>query len=379
MNNRTVKVAMIGVGAISGIYLENIAKVFKEVELIGVCDLIPERAQKGVAYMQEQKDNGVNVTVPRIYDDMYEAFNDPEVEVILNLTRPYEHYDVTKAALLHGKHVYSEKPLAVDMEEGTELVKIAQEKELLLGGAPDTFMGAGIQTCRKLIDDGMIGDIVGANCEMICHGHESWHPDPEFYYKRGGGPMMDMGPYYVTALVQLLGEAKSVVGMTKKSFPQRLITSQPHNGEIIDVDVDTHLTGSIEFTSGAIAQICTTFDVHYTGQARFEVYGTRGTMVVPDPNCFGGPVVLHTPGKGDEEIPLAFDYPENSRALGLAEMAAALKAGRRPRASYKQTLHVLEVLTGFERAAAQGGYLELTTKYDREAPMEQGLPHGVLK
>jgi len=399
-NNKPVKVAMIGVGAISGIYLQNIAHTFKEVELIGVCDLIPERAQKGVAYMQEQKDNGVDVTVPKIYSDMYEAFNDPEVEAIINLTRPYEHYEVTKQALLHGKHTYSEKPLAVDMEEGTELVKLAQEKNLLLGGAPDTFMGAGIQTCRKLIDDGFIGDIVGANCEMICHGHESWHPDPEFYYKRGGGPMMDMGPYYVTALVQLLGEAKGVMGMTKKSFAQRLITSKPHNGEIIDVDVDTHLTGSILFSSGAIAQICTTFDVHYTGQARFEVYGTRGTLVVPDPNCFGGPILLLRPEdaaaaptsdpglmakdipnfyKGYKSMPLMFDYAENSRALGFADMCKALRTGRDFRANYQQQLHVLEILTSFSKSSAEGKLVELTTSYERTAPMCYSAMHGILE
>ena len=206
---KPVKVAMIGVGAISGIYLQNIVHTFREVELYGLCDLIPERAQKGLAYVKEQQEQGANVTTPKIYDTMYQAFEDPEVEVVLNLTRPYEHYEVTKQALLHGKHVFSEKPLAVDMEEAGELMALAAEKGLLMGGAPDTFMGAGIQTARKLIDSGMIGDVIGANCAMVCHGHETWHPDPEFYYKRGGGPMMDMGPYYVTALVQLLGEARA--------------------------------------------------------------------------------------------------------------------------------------------------------------------------
>ena len=228
---------------------------------------------------------------------MYEAFNDPEVEVILNLTRPHEHYEVTKQGLLHGKHVYSEKPLAVDMDEAKELVALAEEKGLRLGGAPDTFMGAGIQTARRVIDQGLIGDVVGASCAMVCHGHETWHPDPEFYYKRGGGPMMDMGPYYVTALVQLLGPAKGVMGMTKRTFPHRTITSQPHYGEDISVDVDTYLSGNILFENGAIAQIFTTFDVYYGrgAQARFEVYGTQGTLVVPDPNTFGGPVLLLRP------------------------------------------------------------------------------------
>lgn len=396
-----VRIAMIGVGAISGIYLQNLTKVFREVDLVGVCDLIPERAQKGAGYVEEQIKEGAAVRQPKIYKDMYEAFNDPEVEVILNLTRPHEHYEVTKQGLLHGKHVYSEKPLAVDMDEAKELVALAEEKGLRLGGAPDTFMGAGIQTARRVIDQGLIGDVVGASCAMVCHGHETWHPDPEFYYKRGGGPMMDMGPYYVTALVQLLGPAKGVMGMTKRTFPHRTITSQPHYGEDISVDVDTYLSGNILFENGAIAQIFTTFDVYYGrgAQARFEVYGTQGTLVVPDPNTFGGPVLLLRPEDqaaapatdpalerkkvpsfydGYKEIPLLFDYNENSRALGLADMCKALRTGRDHRANYQQQRHVLEIMTSFSKSCQQGEYIALESGYTRTAPMKNNPMHGVL-
>ena len=399
---KPVKVAMIGVGAISGIYLRNITNVFRDVELYGVCDLVPERADKAVAYVKEQQEKNPDLVPPKVYGNMYEAFQDPEVEVILNLTRPYEHYEVTKQALMHGKHVYSEKPLGVDMDEARELVALAIEKGLKMGGAPDTFMGAGIQTARKLIDDGMIGDVIGANCAMVCHGHETWHPDPEFYYKRGGGPMMDMGPYYMTAMVQLLGEAKAVTGMTKKTFAQRTITSSPHAGETIDVDVDTHLTGSILFANGAIAQVCTTFDVFYGrgAQARFEVYGTKGTMVVPDPNTFGGPVMILRPEDqaaapkvdpalmrktvpnfydGYKEMPLLFDYNENSRTLGLADMCVAIRTGRDYRANYEQQQHVLEILTSFSKSSEQGAVVELTTRYTRPAPMRNNPIHGVLE
>lgn len=383
------RVAMIGVGAISGIYLQNITKVFRELDLVGVCDLIPERAEKGAAYVKEQIEAGAPVRQPKIYSDMYEAFQDPEVEVILNLTRPHEHYEVTRQALLHGKHVYSEKPLGVDMEEAQQLIALAEEKNLRLGGAPDTFMGAGIQTARRLIDDGMIGDVVGASCAMVCHGHETWHPDPEFYYKRGGGPMLDMGPYYVTALVQLLGEAKGVMGMTKTTFPHRTITSEPHHGEDIAVDVDTYLSGNILFSNGAIAQIFTTFDVYYTQQARFEVYGTKGTLVVPDPNTFGGPVMLLRPEdqaaapktdpalakksvpqfyNGYKEMPLLYDYNENSRALGLADMCKALRTGRDHRANYQQQRHVLEIMTSFSKSSETGAFVPLTSHYTRTAP-----------
>jgi len=364
-----VKIAMIGVGAISGIYLDNITGLFKEVELIGVCDKIRERAERA-----KEK-----YSVPKLYETMYDAFADPEVEIILNLTRPYEHFEVTEAALKAGKHVYSEKPLGAAFEEGEALVKLAEEKSLMLGGAPDTFLGAGIQTCRKLIDDGYIGEPVGAACFMICHGHETWHPDPEFYYKFGGGPMLDMGPYYVTALVNLLGGVSGVTGTAKKSFDRRIITSQPHYGETVDVDVNTYITGMLHFNSGAVGTLFTTFDVFYDGQARFEVYGTKGTLFVPDPNAFGGPVMLLRPEQGGRmEIPLTFAYKDNSRGLGLADMAKALQTGRDFRASYQQTLHVLEILTGFEKSSQTKAYYPLKTSYSRFAPMKNNPMDGIL-
>ncbi len=394
-----VNIAMIGCGAISGIYLKNITETYREIQLVGVCDLIPERAQKAHDFVEAQKAKGIACESVKIYKDMHEAFADPDVQVVLNITRPYEHFAVSKAALLAGKNVYSEKPLAVDMEEATEILAIAKEKNLHVGGAPDTFMGAGIQTCRKLIDDGVIGDVIGANVAMIGHGPETWHPDPDFFYKRGGGPMLDMGPYYVTALINLLGEAKGVMGMTKKSFSDRIITSEPHYGEHIDVTTDTYLTGSILFSSGAIAQIFTTFDVYYTMQPHFEVYGTKGTLAVPDPNTFGGSILLYRPedhanGPATDpglakrsatdpyvhfkEIPLMFDYRENSRALGLSDMCKAIETGRNWRANYKQQLHVLEIMTSFSKSSASGKFIELTTKFERAEPMKNNPMHGIL-
>ncbi len=366
---KTVKIAMIGVGDISGIYLKNITETFSEIELIGVCDLIREKAERAKE----------SFNVPKIYDTMHDAFADPMVDIVLNLTRPYEHFEVSKAALEAGKHVYSEKPLAATFEEGKILAEMAQERNLFLGGAPDTFLGAGIQTCRKLIDDGYLGDVVGAAAFMICHGHETWHPDPEFYYKHGGGPMLDMGPYYVTALINLLGGVKGVTGVTKTYFPQRTITSEPKRGTVINVDVPTYITGILDFDSGATATLFTTFDVHYKEQARFEVYGSKGTLIVPDPNHFGGPIKLFRPEDGEyKDMPLLFDYKENSRALGLADMAKALMSGRPARTSHKQTLHVLDVMTAFERSSKAKAYVALETSFTREAPMKNNPIHGQL-
>ena len=367
---KTVKIGFVGVGAISGIYLENITKTFKEIEVIAVCDLVKEKAKAA-----REKYN-----IRKIYDTMDELFADDEIDIVLNLTRPYEHFEVTKAALLANKHVYSEKPLAATLEEGEVLVELAKEKNLMLGGAPDTFLGAGIQTCRKLIEDDYIGTPIGAACFMICHGHETWHPDPAFYYQHGGGPMMDMGPYYITALVNLLGGIKSVTGLTRTNFSHRTITSQPHFGEVVEVKVPTHIMGMLEFESGATGTITTTFDVHYNEQARFEIYGTKGTLYVPDPNCFGGPIRLYRPEHGKTiEVPLCFDYAADSRALGLADMAKALQTNRQIRADYHQTLHVLEVLTSFERSSTQG--TKETIKHRYQTPhqaMKNNAMHGIL-
>ena len=364
-----IKLGIVGIGDISGIYLKNITETFKELQIVAVCDLIKERA------LRAQEKYGI----PKVYDTMQELFADDEIQLVLNITRPAEHFEVSKQALLAGKHVYSEKPLGASLEEGKALVKLAQEKGLMLGGAPDTFMGAGIQTCRRLIDDGVIGDIVGASGAMICHGHETWHHDPEFYYKYGGGPMMDMGPYYITALINLIGRVEKVTGVTKISFPQRTITSQPLAGTIIDVEAPTYITGVLHFENGAIANLTTTFDVFKSDSHDIEVYGTKGTMFVPDPNGFGGNVkVYNGETKETVEYPLEFDYAENSRALGLADIAKSIETGRAPRTSYKQTFHVLEVMEAFAKSSAEGRTVEIESGFKREAPMIKNNTHGIL-
>lgn len=366
-----MNVGMVGVGCISGIYLKNFAETFQNVRLVAVCDLIRERA----ANAQEK------YHIPKLYDTMEELFADPEIDIVLNLTRPYQHFEVSKAALLAGKHVYSEKPLGADWEEGTALVKLAQEKGLWIGGAPDTFMGAGIQSCRKLIDDGFLGEIIGGRCVMATRGVESWHPDPDFYYQRGGGPLLDMGPYYITALINLLGGVKEVYGTCKTTFPQRLITAKPHEGEIITVNVPTHYECLMKFESDVTVSFLTTFDTYKLNQPNIHLYGTKGNLYVPDPNCFGsekGMKFLNGATGAEEELPLTFDYSTNSRCLGLADLAAAIEAGRSPRASYKQTYHVLEVMTGIMKSAETGIPYKMTTRFEREAPMDPTLPHGVL-
>lgn len=363
------KIGLLGAGVISDIYLENITRKFRELEVCAVFDLYEEKAKQAAE----------KYGIPKVCTSMEELLDDPEVSIVLNLTRPYEHYAVSVAALHAGKHVYTEKPLGITLEEGEKLVALAKEKNLQLCGAPDTFLGAGIQTCRKLIDEGFIGDVIGTSAFMVCRGHESWHASPEFYYKAGGGPMMDMGPYYLTALVNLAGSVTSVSGMAKASFKTRTITSEPLYGKTITVDVPTHVTGMLRFENGAVGTIITTFDVHKAEVPSIEIYGTNGTLSVPDPNTFGGPVRLYRPGSEEfKEIPLLFPYSENSRGLGLADMAKAIELGRRPRANSTLLSHVLEIMTAFEASSSQRKEISITSRYQREKAMIYQELTGIL-
>ena len=361
-----LKAGLIGCGNICGAYLRNNA-VFPHVRIVKCASKGGESAR---AAAEEFGLRAVTVD---------ELLRDPEIDVILNLTIPEVHVELNLRALEAGKHVYTEKPFAITREDARKVLRAASERGLRVGCAPDTFLGGGHQTCRKLIDEGLIGEIVGASGAMICRGHETWHPDPEFYYTYGGGPMLDMGPYYVTALINLMGRVSKVTGVTKISFPERTITSQPLAGTVIHVSAPTYITGVLHFESGAIANLTTTFDVYKSDSHDIEIYGSKGTLFVPDPNGFCGPVRFYDgETKEMKEFPLEFDYDENSRALGLADMAKAIETGRAPRASYKQTFHVLEVMQAFEKSSKEGRTVEIESPYERQIPMNPASVHGIL-
>jgi predicted dehydrogenase len=350
------RIGIVGCGNISGIYLTNLTGMFgKRVQVTALTDLLPERAEKAST---EYKIPYIKKT-----DDLV---NSPDVDIVLNITEPYNHYRVALSAVKAGKHVYDEKPLCGKREEAQEVLKMAAEKNLRFGGAPDTFMGAGIQTCRKLIDDGWIGRPVAATAFMVGHGHEHWHPGPEFYYKTGGGPMFDMGPYYLTALVSLLGPIARVSGSTKKSFETRTITSEPLKGKVINVDIPTHIAGVMDFANGAVGTIITSFDVYSHTLPWIEIYGSEGSLRVPDPNTFGGPVfVSRFMESAWSEIPLLKKYPQNSRGLGITDMAEAIVEGRPHRASAEMAYHVLDVMHGFHDASATGKYYDVKSTCER--------------
>ena len=283
------------------------------------------------------------------------------------------------ACLRAGKNVVCEKPVAMNAAELEEMITAAKKAGRVFSVHQNRRWDRDYRMVRRLLEEKTLGEPIGAAAFMICRGHESWHPDPAFYYQHGGGPMMDMGPYYLTAMINLLGGVSSVMGVTKASFPTRTITSQPKCGEVVKVEVPTYVTGILNFENGATGTIFTTFDVCYPGQARLEIYGTKGTLFAPDPNTFGGPVrLLRQEGGEVREIPLCFDYAENSRALGLADMAKALRTGRDPRESWKQTLHVLEIMQSFEKSSRSGAAVAIESKYTRGEPMSDEGVRGIL-
>jgi predicted dehydrogenase len=361
-------IGIIGCGDISGIYLQNLTRRFRGARVVACADLIAERAKKAAAEYGVAKAVSVD-----------ELLRDPEVEIVLNLTIPKAHADVSLAALAAGRHVYLEKPLAVTRAAGARVLAAARKAKRRVGGAPDTFLGAGLQTCRKVIDDGLIGRPIGATAFMTTPGHERWHPQPEFYYQPGGGPMLDMGPYYLTALVNLLGPVVRVAGSTQMSYPERTITSDPQRIRKVKVEVPTHVAGVLDFASGAVGMILTSFDVWGAHLPAIEIYGTEGSLSVPDPNGFGGPVALLKKNEKEwHEVPLAFSYAENSRGLGVADMADAIAKGRPHRASGEVMYHVLDVMEGIHDASAAGKTYAVKSTCERSAPLPLGLADGQI-
>ncbi len=362
------KFGIIGCGNISNAYF-TATKTYPILEIVACADIDLDRAKA------KAEEHGI----PKAYTPE-QLLADPEIEIVINLTIPVAHHAVSKAVIESGKHVHVEKPLCITRAQGRELLALAKERGLRVGCAPDTFLGGGIQTCRKLIDDGWIGEPVAASAFMLSRGHESWHPAPEFYYKSGGGPMFDMGPYYLTALVNLLGPIRRVTGSTRTTFPERMITSEPLKGTKITVDVPTHIAGVMDFDSGVVGTLVTSFDVHGAPHGSpITIFGTEGTLQVPDPNSFGGPVLVKTAKGGDfKEVPLTHGYSGNNRGIGAADIAYAVRSGRAHRASGDLGLHVLEAMWGFHDASDTGSHYRMESTVQRPAMLPLGLSDGAL-
>ncbi len=357
-----IGIGIIGCGKISQAYFDG-AKTFPVLKVIACADLHPAAA---VAKATENHCEALSIDALLAH---------PEIELVINLTIPAAHAAVSLSILNAGKHVYCEKPLTVDLEDAREVLALAESKGLLVGCAPDTFFGAGIQTCRAIIDSGQLGRITSGTAFMLSSGVESWHPNPGFYYLKGGGPVLDMAPYYLTALVNFLGPIKSVSAITSKARTERVATCRERAGEVLPVEVNTHASGSLLFHSGAIITAVFSFDVVAAGHRPIELYGTEGSLQVPDPNTFGGPVLSFC--RSDPkwtEHPLTRPYVENTRGVGAADMARAILSQRPHRASGALAGHVLEVMHAFDRSSETGRAIEIVSRAERPAALpEDGL------
>lgn len=361
----TVKVGIIGTGNIAPAYLYGCSK-FPIVEVVACADI---DMSKAAALADEHDLRAMSVE---------EMLADDEVQIVINLTIPRVHADVSMQVIEAGKHVHSEKPLGVEREEGKRILEAAKAKGVRVGCAPDTFLGGGLQTCRKLIDDGAIGEPIGATAFMTSHGPESWHPNPDFFYKFGAGPMFDMGPYYLTALVHLLGPVKRVSASTRASFPERTATSEALMGHKIAVEVPTHYSGSLDFASGPIGTMVMSFDVWKANLPRIEIYGSEGTLSVPDPNTFGGPVQVWKSGGSEwQDIELTHTA-DVQRGIGVADMAYAIQSGREHRASGDLAYHVLDLMQTFGESSDAGQAITIDTDLQRPSAIPTGLAEGTL-
>jgi predicted dehydrogenase len=357
-------VGVVGVGTISRQYFDTLPG-HPGVELVAVADLDAGRAAEVAG------EQGVEAL------SLDELFADPRIDAVLNLTIPAAHVEIDLRAIGAGKHVYGEKPLALDLEGAARVLAAARDAGVLVGSAPDTVLGTGIQTARALLDDGAIGEPVGAAVHWSSPGHESWHPAPQFYYQPGAGPLYDMGPYYLTSLVTLLGPVERVAGSSLRSARTRVVATGPAAGAEIPVAVDTHVTAILEHAGGVSSTVTMSFDVWQSRAPQFEVFGTSGTLAVPDPNRFSDPVNVWTGSDGWTESAPRAGYVDAGRGVGLADLAGALRTGRPHRASGELAYHVLEIMDAILRSSADKRVVELTSTVQRPAPVELGAdPDG---
>ena len=376
-----LRVGLIGCGRISDIYLKTCCK-FDELEIKACASLdIAEARAKGAQY-----------GIPRTCTPD-ELIADPDIDCVLNLTIPAAHAEIALAALDAGKHVYSEKPFATTLSDGAAILDNARSKQLYVGNAPDTFLGGRWQVCRKLIDDGVIGRPTGVAAFVGTHGVERHHPNPDFYYRHGGGPLLDLGPYYLTAMVFLLGPLRRVCGLGNRAFDQRMIENGPRHGTWMPVEVDTHSLSLLEFESGVIGSMTMSFDTWDSETPRFEIYGENGTICIPDPdpvhgaNIFQGEVWYRTretsrwshqprpQGRDNWQIASnPFGFNEDSRGLGLLDMAYAIRDRRPARASGEMAYHVVEVMAGIVKAPALGQYQTIESRCSLPEPLPEIFP-----
>jgi predicted dehydrogenase len=361
-----IRVGIVGAGYISAAYIKA-AKNFPELAIVSCAD-----AQMAFAEKRGEEFGLKAQTVDQLLQDK-------TVDLILNLTTPQSHVPVSSAGLAAGKHVYSEKPLALSRKEAEVLSQSARQHNVRLGCAPDTFLGGGQQTARKLIDDGAIGRPLGGTAFVLTPGPEDWHPSPEFFYQSGGGPVFDMGPYYITALINLLGPVRRVTSIAKRSFEERLYGAGPRKGQKFPVEIFTHFNALVEFEQGAIISFHASFDVQGHSHLPIEIYGTEGSLQIPDPNYFGGLVRLLEKRGRWVDMPLTHGFSDgNYRILGVAEMASAIRTNRPHRASDEVALHTVEVMEAIVSGGESGQSILINSRCERPRALQPLPRFGVL-
>jgi predicted dehydrogenase len=371
--SKTLGIGVMGCGNISAAYMR-LAPLFNGIEIRACADVNPAAAKARAEEFDLRADT---------VEGMLAA---DDIDIVVNLTVPAAHFAVSQQILDAGKHVYSEKPFVLTLDEGQQLAAKAREKGLRIGSAPDTFMGGAHQLARHLVDTGRLGKISSGTCFVQSPGMEMWHPNPDFFFQPGGGPILDLGPYYISNLVQLLGPVARVTAMSSSAQSERTITSAPRYGEKIPVETPTTIHAILQFHSGAQVTYCASWDVWQHGHAPMELYGAEGTLHVPDPNFFGGEVRL-TEKAAFTSAGVAWDHPfaraneganANYRAAGLADMALAITQGRPHRCSAEFALHVVDVMTSILRAGETGQVLEISTSCTRPDPLSPADAQGLL-
>ena len=357
-----MKIGIIGCGNISQQYLKN-APRFSHIELVACADIIEAAAAARAAEFGLR-----SVSVDALIQD-------PEIGLIINLTVPAVHAAVSLRILNAGKHVYSEKPLAIDLRDAQRILDCAREKGLRVGCAPDTILGDSHQLCRRILDSGAVGEIVSGTAFIMSRGPEAWHPNPFFFYEKGAGPLFDMGPYYLSALINFLGPVRSVCALTKTSFPERTAGCEAHRGKKIKVDVPTHYSGLLEFESGAQITCVMSWEVWKHGHAPIELYGAEGSLqMLSEAYLFGGPVKLfRRDGKEWEDQTAPERYPSGCRLVGVAEMVRAISENRPHICSGKMAYHVLEVMHAFEASAEKGKTILIKSRCEQPGLLPEDL------
>ncbi len=380
-----LKVGLIGCGHIAETYFRS-QKYFNNIEIISCADINAEAAKKCA---QEY-----NIDAKEV-DDL---LADNKIDIVLNLTTPQAHYEIIKKTLLAGKHSYCEKPLSTNYENGAELLQLANDNNLYIGNAPDTFLGGGAQLARQLIDKNEIGDVKLGAINFAFPGVQSFHPEPKSWFKKGGGPVIDMGPYYFTALVNLLGSAKCVRATATKVYDYRTIETGPKKGDKFEVEIPTSIIGSIEFNNSAVIQVFLSFDVINHQRNHIELYGTKGSMIVPDPNMFGGSVFSSCTERGEWKEHSSSDMligktnifnkslrsneePEvaNYRGVGLSEMINAIENNRTNRCNGELSLHVLDMIDSTINAAINGIEKNLRTSCEKPVVFSENEIKKLMK